>query len=179
MRLVCLAACLGVAMIGCAPSWHPPKDEDRLPKRVRHTSDAKMNKQMQQLNAQGVTVITMGQNYLISIPTARIFADQSPLVLWPAYDTLNDVSAFLAQFRKVAATITVYGGTAYQSKKRELALSQARASFLAKYFWSQGLDARLLFSVGAGATHPIIMGGTQSDQSPNSRVEITFKNEVA
>ncbi len=169
-------------VVGCQSSWQPTVDrntDDSLPKRVGKSSDAAMIRQISSLEKKGVTVITMGQNYLVSIPTSRLFANQSPRLLWDAYDTLNAVVAYLSEFRKVAINVTAYGDTYNHSERREIALSKARASFVANYLWSQGLDTRLLISTGAGPVHPIVLSGSQRDQSSNSRIEITFRDEVA
>lgn len=156
-----------------------PNTDDSLPKRVMKTSDAAMVRQIRALRKRGVTVLTMGQDYLVSIPSSQLFADQSPRLLWGSYDTLNAVVAYLAEFRKIAINVTAYGDTYNHSERREIALSKARASFVANYFWSQGLDTRLLFAAGAGPVHPIVLSGSQRDQSSNSRIEITFRDEVA
>lgn len=178
-----MASLLGLTLlVGCQSSWKPPEvrnTDDSLPTRVARTSDAAMIRQIGALEKKGVTVITMGQNYLISIPCSRLFANQSPRLLWEAYDTLNAVVAYLGEFRKIAVTVTAYGDTYNHSERREIALSKARASFVSNYLWSQGVDTRMLISRGAGPTNPIVLSGSQRDQSSNSRIEITFRDEVA
>jgi intracellular multiplication protein IcmN len=171
-----------IMQVGCQPTWQPPLDQDTdatLPTRVRGTSDAAVIRKMTAFEKQGVRVITMGQNYLISIPTYRLFATQSPRLLWSSYDTLNSVVAFLNQFRKIAVNVTAYGSTDTFSNKRELALSKTRANAVANYLWSQGVDSRLVFAVGIGARQPIVRNGADSGKSMNSRIEITFRDAVA
>lgn len=80
-------------------------------------------------------------------------------------------------FRKVSVTVTAYSNK-YLSCKREQALTLTRARSVADYLWSQCIDSRFVFVEGAGSDKPIV-GITQGgDQSPNSRIEITFREAI-
>lgn len=174
-----LLGCL-MALGGCQPHWQAPfeKPAESLPSRVAGSSDAKVIDEMNELRRRGVQVITMGENYLVSVPSGLLFADESPRLTWASYDTLNAVVAFLKQFRKIAVNVTAYGSH-YQSVKRDMVLSRTRAQGVANYLWSQGIDSRLMFANGGGALHPIAACGKSGDLSPNSRIEITFRDSVA
>ena len=65
------------------------------------------------------------------------------------------------------------------SPKREHALTQARAREVADYLWSQGIDTRFIFTQGSGSDKPIGAFIERGDASPNSRIEITFRQAVA
>lgn len=176
--LVCLITML-VGLSACQSGWEPPipKEGEVLPSRVAGTSDAAVIDEMDDLRRRNVQVITMGENYLVSMPVSQLFADESPRLVWSSYDTLNNVVTFLKQFRKVAVNVTAYGSH-YQSIKRDEVLSRARAQAVANYLWSQGIDSRLIVAEGGGSLHPIASCGKSGDLSPNARIEITFRDAV-
>lgn len=165
-------------LLGCHRSnWIAPYDGPQLPRRVAGTSDREMMRIKQRLERCGVSVITIGSDYLISIPSAALFADQSPRLTWQSYGLLNNVASFLKQFRKVAITVTSYSSK-YVSAKREHALTVTRSRAVADYLWSQGVDSRLIFTVGLGSDKPIMAYAQGGDKSPNSRIEITFRDAI-
>ncbi|MCH9756821.1 MAG: OmpA family protein [Gammaproteobacteria bacterium] len=153
------------------------RDESRLPEQVA-LGDSEIIALEKRLIGRGIQIVSVGQNYLLSIPAASLFGDQSPQLTWESYDELNEVACYLRQFRKVGIDVTAYT-TRYVSTKREHALSRARAEEVANYLWSQGVDARLLFTQGMGSDKPIVMAARSGDKSPNARIEITFRRAVA
>lgn len=164
-------------LVGChrdRSSWIEP---DPLPLRVAGASDPKAMAIMNELKKQGVRIITIGQDYLVSIPAARLFADQSPRILWGSYAILNNVVCYLKQYRVVGVDVSAYS-TKYISAARERALTSARARAVADYLWSQDIDSRFIFTRGLGSDKPIESNMAAGDNSPNSRIEITFRNAV-
>lgn len=167
-------------LVGCYRStpFRPLEDGSlSLPKRVDHTSKKEIASLQKKLNSQGAVVITIGQDYLISLPTPALFPNHSPRLTWGSYGLLNTVACYLQHYRKVAITITSYTGR-YVSVKREHALTLARSRAVANYLWSQGIDSRLMFVEGAGADKPISAITQGDDRSANSRVEITFRDAI-
>lgn len=166
---------------GCQPVARPAVNtiDDTLPKKVSKASDVAVIRQINELQKQNVTVITMGQDYLISFPASRVFSGNSPRILWEGYPVLDRIVDFLANFRKVSVTITGYGIMHPKSPRREFALSKARAEAVANYLWTRGMDSRLVFTRGAGSVQPIIVAGTKRDRRANARIEITFTDVVA
>ena len=157
-----------------------PLEEDinRLPTRVNGTSDKVVIKMMRDFKRAGVVKITsIGQDYMITIPSSALFGDESPQIHWNGFAVLNQVSDFMKQFRKVSVRVISYSSR-YVSVKREHALTLARARVVADYLWFQGVDSRLMYTEGAGATHPISVFGQGSDFSPNSRIEIIFRDDI-
>jgi intracellular multiplication protein IcmN len=166
-------------MLGCKPKIYNPLENDalKLPYKVKGAEDKAVIQIQKSLIRCGVAVITIGQDYLISIPSKSLFPNQSPQLAWGSYGLLNNVVRFLKQFRKVAITITGYSGQ-YVSAKREHALTLARSRAVADYLWSQGIDSRFIFTEGAGSDKPI-MGYLQGgDKTINSRIEITFRDAI-
>lgn len=153
-------------------------DNYKLPSKVADTSDAKVMKMMRAFKrAKVVTVVTIGSDYLLSVPSAALFAAQSPRLTWQSYAVLNQLAAFMKQFRHVSVTITAYSNK-YVSAKREQALTAQRARAVGDYLWSQGVDSRFIFTEGAGSDKPITAYSDSGDNSPNSRIEITFRDTI-
>lgn len=150
----------------------------KLPKRVQGASDTRLIKKIRNFNRQGlVKVMTIGSDYMISIPSAILFPDQSPRLTWTSYQTLNRVVSLMKEFRKIAVNVTAYSSQ-YESVKREQALTLARARVVADYLWSQGIDSRFIFVEGAGSEKPIAHYRQAGDHAPSSRVEITFRDAI-
>lgn len=140
--------------------------------------DSTIIKYMEKLNRGGVKVVSIGQDYMISIPATFLFDPQSPHIKWKSYKLLNDVVIFLKQFRKISIYVTGYSSQ-YRSPQRERALTLARARVVSEYLWSQGIDSRFIFTQGLGSDKPIIAYQLNGDYSTNARIEITFRRAVA
>lgn len=166
-------------VLGCKTRIYNPYESDalKLPYKVNGAEDRAVLAIQKSLIHCGIAVITIGQDYLISIPSKLIFPNQSPRLTWGSYGLLNNVVRFLQQFRKVAITITGYSGK-YVSAKREQALTLARARAVADYLWSQGVDSRFIFTEGAGSDKPIADRRGGGDSTVNSRIEITFRDAI-
>lgn len=171
------ALSLVLCLAGCHPRWNT-KASPSLPYKVSTASDPVMVSLQDQLRKRGLQVVTMGQDYLIRIPSTVLFANESPRLTWESYATLNEVICFLQQFRKIAIHITAYSNK-YVSPQREHALTLGRARAVGDYLWSQGIDSRFIFTRGLGSDKPITTQTKGGDGSPNSRIEITFRDAVA
>ncbi len=167
------------ALLGACQSTPTPsiiRDEPILPQQVA-LGDSEIIALEKRLTERGIQLISIGQDYLLSIPAASLFGDQSPRLTWESYDELNEVACYLRQFRKVGVEVTGYASR-YVSTKREYALSATRAEAVANYLWSQGIDSRLIFTQGMGTDKPIVTAARAGDKSPNARIEITFRRTV-
>lgn len=180
-RVIRYAALLASLLLAaCQGSRYVAIDDDGtfpLPPKVAGTSDAAVIAMQKQFNKCGVRVISIGQDYLISIPSVALFADQSPRLTWQSYALLNNVVFYLKQFRKVAVNVTSYSSK-YVSVRREQALTLTRARAVADYLWSQGIDSRFIFTEGAASDKPIAAFTHGGDKSVNSRIEITFRDAI-
>ncbi|WP_367606364.1 OmpA family protein [Legionella sp. W05-934-2] len=168
-----------ISLVACAsrqPTRNPLGND--LPKKVYGASDRKIIDLQRALNKRGIKVISIGQNYLVSIPSAYLFADQSPRIRWGSYAVLNDVVDYLKQFRKVSVYVDAYTSP-YLTAEREKALTLARATKVGNYLRDQGIDSRFVFTQGHGSDKPIRRSKNGGDGSLNSRIEITFRREVA
>ena len=168
-----------LALIGCHSKRQASfTDDAKVPTQVAGASDRDIMKMREKIVSQGVKIISVGQDYLISIPSTLLFADQSPKINWGAYALLNDIACYLQQLRKISVHINAYSSK-YVSECREHALTLARARVVSEYLWSQGINSRFIFTQGLGSDKPIVAFTQHGDDAPNSRIEITFRQAVA
>jgi intracellular multiplication protein IcmN len=168
---LCLIVSCGKEYYALEPD--PPKG----PCKDQGACDSSVMNYMKKLNKKGVKVVTIGQDYMVSIPAAYLFEPQTPHIKWKSYALLNDVSVYLKQFRKISVYITSYSSK-YVSAQRERALTVARSRVVGEYLWSQGIDSRFIFTQGLGSDKPIVAYTQGGDSSANARVEITFRRAV-
>lgn len=170
---------LFVALTSCGARHVKPITESAsLPYKVAGASDPHRLILQKKLEKQGVRVISIGQNYMISIPASALFRNESPRIDWYAYGLLNDVVCYLKQYRKIVVNVNSFTGKCI-SPRRDRALTLARSRAVADYLWSQNIDSRFIFTHGLGSDKPIFAIAGKGDKSPNSRVEITFRDAVA
>lgn len=170
-----LLLCCG--LWGCAKPYEDPNP--KLAPGMEDTTDESLLDATEKLASQNVKIISMGDSYMISIPASSLFYKASPKMKWSSYDLLDDVVAYLQSYRKLIVKVTVYSENC-QSEARTRALTETRAKVLGKYLWSQNIGTGMILTEGAGNDHPIT--GPQkacSDNSPNSRAEIVYRQVVA
>lgn len=165
-----LVGCMGGEYNRSLPTAH-------LPYKVEGASDEAKMKIRANLQQNGIQVITVGQDYLISIPATALFAKESPHIQWTAYKTLNEVACYLKQFRKITVYVTAYSETCVSAERAKF-LTYARANVVANYLWSQHIDSRFIFTRGLGSDKPIGTFKEKGDASPNSRIELTFRQAI-
>lgn len=146
------------------PTHLPPPDPEKL-------------KLERKLLAEDIKVIQEGQYVLISVPSALLFLKRSPVVLWSSYQYLNDIACYIKMFRKVEVHVNAYDSFE-DERQRSLSLTRLRATNVAKYLTSQGIDSRLLFMRGLSNDKPIMKTDRLENSLANSRIEILFKEEI-
>ncbi len=154
------------------------KDEPKYPCKILGACDATIIRLMENLNKKGIKVVSIGQDYLISIPARYLFEPETPHLKWKSYALLNEIATLLKQFFKITINIASYSNK-YSSPQREHALTIARSRVVSEYLWSQGVDSRFIFTQGLGSDKPIMRYTQGGDSSVNARVEITFRQAVA
>lgn len=175
-RFASLLACF--LLLSCQHETLPFHDDlNRLPTHVDGASDAAIMVLQNRLIKEGVQVVTMGQDYLISIPSNFLFVTHSPKLTWNSYKLLNEVICYLQQFRKVTVSVYAYSFK-HVSTRREHALTLARARGVADYLWSQGIESRFIFTQGLGSDKPISAFIQDKDDVLNARIEITFRRAI-
>lgn len=168
---------LTLGLVACGYRQAPIPAEN-LPYKIAGSS-AKIKSMLEdRFKKNGIQLIIMGQNFLISIPSNRLFPAQSPELTWESYAILNDVACYLRQYRIIAMDVRAYTVPCV-SPRREHALTLTRSRMVADYLWSQGVDSRFIFTQGQGSDKPIVGFVKGGEDSPNARIEITFRNAVA
>ena len=167
---------LFLLQFGACSSRYYFHDTSNLPTHLAPPDPQKI-KLERKLMAEEIQVIQEGQYILISIPSALLFLPHSPVLLWPSYHYLNDVACYIKMFRKVEVHINAYDSFE-DERQRSLSLTRLRATNIAKYLTSQGIDSRLLFMRGLSNDKPIMKTDRLENSLANSRIEILFKEEI-
>lgn len=169
--------CVMVLLLNGCSRWFGASSADTkptLPHQMFGVTDSARVNLEKKLMKQHVILITMGEDYLLSIPAYLLFYEASPRLKWSAYPVLNDIACYLGFYRHVSIDVTAYTAH-FMSPAREQALSLARANTVANYLWSQAISARFIAAHGLGADKPIVNRPGVGDNSLNARVEITFR----
>ncbi len=166
------------ALIACHHRVIIDETTGKLPYKVNGSSDHARIVRQAHFDKEGIQVITVGQDYLMTIPASFLFPNESPQLKWSAYAPLNAIACYLREFRKTAIHVTAFSNKCI-SAQRDRALTKARARAVGNYLWSQGISSQFIFTEGLGSDKPIVASGKSGDQSPNSRIEITFRDMVA
>jgi outer membrane protein OmpA-like peptidoglycan-associated protein len=134
------------------------------------TQEAKLRKQMA---GTGVDVVRKGDNITLDMPGGVTFAFNSSDLNSQFYPVLDKVAATLAEYDKtvieVAGHTDSVGSDAYNQQ-----LSERRASSVAAYLGSHGVQQARMVTIGAGEVHPVASNDTEDGRAQNRRVEITI-----
>jgi outer membrane protein OmpA-like peptidoglycan-associated protein len=156
-----------IFLAGCAS-----KMASQAPEVTRSIQIAQLS---QQLEASGAKVIQTGQQVRIIFLSDSLFNAQSANLTSSHPKTLDTLAELMKQLETTFVQISAH--TDAKSKQfQNKALSTAQAQTVADYLWSQGLDARIFYSVGYGATDDVSKGFPgNSSQRLNRRVEVDFQ----
>ncbi|HPC47448.1 MAG TPA: OmpA family protein [Deltaproteobacteria bacterium] len=138
---------------------------------VGYYMDRQEAKLREKLQGTGVSVTRQGDNLILNMPGNITFRTNSADIDAGFYDVLNSVVLVLKEFDKTL--IDVYGHTdSVGSDAYNQTLSERRASSVAQYLISQGVDSRRIYTQGFGKTRPIASNDTEAGRQQNRRVEI-------
>lgn len=126
-----------------------------------------------QLVAQGIQIIQVGDEVKIILPVDNYFHQNSPQLNSHYYSVLNKLAKFIRAFPKDSVKVSAYSDSA-DCENRSLALTRSQARAMASYLWRQGIDARMIYSAGYGPHFPVAHNQTTQGRSQNRRIEITF-----
>lgn len=126
------------------------------------------------LQNRGATVVVLGDQILLMIPSSRIFDVRSARIKQDAYSTLNLAIRYINEFTKMLVKVAVYTDV-IGSQDVNLSLSQEQAENISRYLIAGGIDARILYGVGYGGTHLVQRNSYAWDGNDNYRVEITLE----
>jgi len=127
-----------------------------------------------QLENRGVTVIILGDQILIVIPSSRLFYPMTPSLKTQSYSTLALVAAYINGYTKILVKIAAYSSRT-GSPEVALSLTQQQAEQVSKTLQASGIDARLLYAVGCGGSHIVQPNESEWGVSDNYRIEITLE----
>lgn len=127
-----------------------------------------------QLTNRGATLVVLGDQVLIVIPSARLFNEMTPRIKPQAFSTLNLVVAYINGYTKTLVKIAAYTNDT-GSASMDVSLSQQQADAVEKFLLAAGLDARLIYAIGCGGTHLVERNSKEWGDNDNYRIEITLE----
>lgn len=140
---------------------------------VGYYMDVQEAKLRQKLQGTGVSVTRVGDEILLNMPGNVTFATNSADIRSDFYGVLESVSLVLKEYDKTVVEVAGHtddrGTDSYNQ-----ALSERRASSVARYLQSQGLDGMRLITIGYGESHPAASNTTAAGREQNRRVELTL-----
>jgi outer membrane protein OmpA-like peptidoglycan-associated protein len=135
--------------------------------------DVQEAKLRQKLQGTGVSVTRMGNNITLNLPSNISFASNSADLNANFFPVLDSVDTVLKEYNKSVVEVAGHtdnkGTTEYNQ-----GLSERRASTVANYLESRGLEGKRVIIVGAGEEHPVASNDTESGRAQNRRVELTI-----
>ena len=119
----------------------------------------------------GAEVYRQGDQLLVNLPSNITFATDSSRIQPQFYSVLNEVAATFVQYPQ--SYIDVVGHTdSTGSAEYNQQLSERRASSVASYLISRGVNSARIASFGLGETAPIASNDTPEGRAQNRRVEL-------
>jgi outer membrane protein OmpA-like peptidoglycan-associated protein len=138
---------------------------------VGYYMDEQEKKLRQQTAGTGVNVIREGDNLVLDMPSGITFGVDSSTVQPAFQSTLDKVAQTLTQYEKTYVDVMGHtdstGSDAYNQ-----ALSERRASSVAGYLTSRGVQSARLATKGYGESQPKASNLDEAGRAANRRVEI-------
>lgn len=126
----------------------------------------------------GISIMRLGEERKIIIPSQRLFyADSPKLVLPQAGQVLAMVMRYMGYHHTVGLTIAVYTDDRH-TETRNSALTQTRALEVMHFLERHGVKLPVMFALGEGSAYPIANNQTEDGRSMNNRVEVSFRIAV-
>jgi intracellular multiplication protein IcmN len=166
-----------LSLVGCSQ----PKSRMYIDDGAPHATvsiDQQRQLDINNLEKNGVSVISMGETVRIIVPGDSLFVAGSANLQKDYADAILPTMAnYIKSFSTEHIGVTAYSDSTATKNipvvvKR--ALTDRQAQVVASQLWSHGLDTRLLVAEGFGAQHAIAWNGTLAGQHDNRRVEINF-----
>ena len=138
---------------------------------VGYYMDEQEKKLKQQTAGTGVEVVRDGDNLVLDMPSNVTFATDSSNIDPMFRSTLDKVASTLTQYEKTYIDVMGHtdstGTDAYNQ-----ALSERRASSVAGYLESRGVQSARIATKGYGESQPKESNATEEGRAANRRVEI-------
>lgn len=126
------------------------------------------------LENHGAQFVRVGDDLLFILPSDILFAPDTATLNSNALALLENVAHYIRQLSNVGVRVMAYRNASI-SPKAALALSQLQAQAVSKFLWSHGIDTRLLYASGQGATHFVEPIAPNLPSNLNNRIEITLQ----
>lgn len=126
------------------------------------------------LENRGATVVVLGDQILIVLPSSRLFQAMTAELKPDAYTTLGMVARYVNNYDKMLVKVSAYTNDT-GSPRVDLALSQQQAANVERVLLLKGMDARVVYAAGYGGTHLVERNSSDWDGSDNYRIEITLE----
>lgn len=126
------------------------------------------------LENRGVKIVVLGDQVMIVIPSNRLFDEMTANILHTAYSTLDLVAELIGNYANMSVRIAAYTNDV-GSDRVNRSLSREQAINVQKYLWRRGVNTRLLYAVGNGATNLVDKAELDWRNSWNYRIEITLE----
>ncbi len=172
--LKCMMYCLVIsfALVACS-SPKPPMTPQLEAAYAKQKRDKKISDMEKQLQAGGVTVIHLGQQSMLVLPTDKFFFIDSSHLNGANYATLNILSDYISLFDVETVKVSGYSDNC-GDPLRAVALSRQQAQNIADYLKNQEIKAPIIYAIGYGCTFPIADNQRSDGRAMNKRIQITF-----
>jgi len=140
--------------------------------------DRQQAKLRTQLQGTGVQVVRKGDNITLVMPGNITFQTNSADLKPDFYQVLNSVAIVVKEYNKTLLEVAGHTDNTGSAQYNQT-LSEHRASSVAQYLESQGVNSQRIMTVGAGETHPIASNDTPDGRQTNRRVELTLEPVTA
>ncbi len=135
--------------------------------------DVQEAKLRQKLEGTGVQVVRDGNDLHLVMPGDVTFETNSASLNSGFFEVLDSVALVLNEYKSTLVTVAGYtdstGPIEFNQK-----LSERRASTVALYLHSRGVDQQRLAAIGYGEKKPVASNNTSEGRAKNRRVEITL-----
>lgn len=140
---------------------------------VGYYMDVQEAKLRQQLQGTGVSVTRNGKNITLNMPGNVTFATNSADLNQTFFPVLDSVGLVLKEYDKTVVEVAGHTDST-GTKQLNQGLSQRRASTVATYLGSRGINSKRFIIVGAADDHPVASNATPDGRQQNRRVELTI-----
>jgi outer membrane protein OmpA-like peptidoglycan-associated protein len=127
-----------------------------------------------ELQGSGVSVTRNGNTITLNMPGNITFKTDSADLNSSFYNVLNSVSLVLKEYDKTILEVAGHTDNTGSDQYNQ-ALSERRASSVAQYLESHGVNSQRVMTVGAGEGHPIASNDTPAGRQANRRVELSLE----
>jgi outer membrane protein OmpA-like peptidoglycan-associated protein len=131
-----------------------------------------------QLQGTGVSVTRNGNNITLNMPGNITFQTDSADLRGDFFDVLNSVTLVLKEYDKTLVEVAGHTDST-GSDEYNKALSERRATSVAQYLSSRGINQQRIMTVGAGESYPVASNDTTEGRQLNRRVELSLEPVTA